>query len=63
MKRSQNKQEKKIVESFIKENYQRGIQQRHYMDGMIRGLIRNIGNNWKEIGDVRKEYRGKEYWK
>ena len=63
MKRSQNKQEKKIVESFIKENYQRDIQQRHCMDGMIRGLIRNIGNNWKEIGDVRKEYREKEYWK
>jgi len=28
---------------------------------MIRGLIRNIGNNWKKIGDVRKEYKEKEY--
>ena len=63
MKRSQNKQEKKIVESFIKENYQRDIQQRHCMDRMIRGLIRNIGNNWKKIGDVRKEYKEKEYQK
>jgi len=58
MERSQDRQEKKIVESFIEENYQGDIQQRHCIDGMIRGLIRNIGDNWKEIGDTGKEYKG-----
>jgi len=33
------------------------------MDGMIRGLIRNIGDDWKEIGDVEKKHRGEGYWK
>ena len=54
IERSQDGQEKKIIESFI-ENYQRGIQQRHCMDGIIRGLIRNIGDNWKEIGNIGKK--------
>jgi len=63
MERSQDRQEKKIVESFIEENYQRDIQQRHCIDGMIRGLIRNIGDNWKEIGDTGKEYKGEGHWK
>jgi len=27
------------------------------MDGIIRGLIRNIGDDWKEIGDVEKKQR------
>jgi len=32
---------------------------------MIRGLIRNIRDNWKEIGDIGKEYskEGEEHWK
>jgi len=25
------------------------------MDGIIRGLIRNIGDNWKEIGNIGKK--------
>ena len=33
------------------------------MDRTIRGLIRNIGDDWKEIRDVGKEYRGEEHWK
>jgi len=33
------------------------------MDGMIRGLIRNIGDNWKEIEDAGKEYKGEGHWK
>ena len=61
--KSQDKQEKKIIESFIEKNYQRGIQQRHYMDGMIRGLIRNIGDDQKEIGDIEKEHKRKRHWK
>jgi len=56
MERSQDRQEKKIVESFIEENYQGDIQQRHCIDGMIRGLIRNIG-------DTGKEYKGEGHWK
>jgi len=63
MERSQDRQEKKTIESFIKKNYQKGIQQRYYMDRTIRGLIRNIGDDWKEIRDVGKEYRGEEHWK
>jgi len=31
------------------------------MDGMIKGSIRNIGNNWKEIRDVGKKHKGEEY--
>jgi len=30
---------------------------------MIRGLIKNIRDNWKEIRDIGKEYRGEEHWK
>jgi len=30
---------------------------------MIKGSIRNIGDDWKEIGDVRKEHREEEYMK
>jgi len=60
IERSQDGQEKKIIESFI-ENYQRGIWQRYYMDGMIGDLIRNIGDNWKEIRNTGKEYRGEEH--
>jgi len=56
IERSQDGQEKKTVKSFIEENYQGGIQQRCCIDRMIRGLIRNIG-------DVGKKYREKEYWK
>jgi len=63
MERSQDRQEKKTIESFIEKNYQRGIQQRHCMDRTIRGLIRNIRDDWKEIRDVGKEYRGEEHWK
>ena len=63
MEKSQDRQEKKIVESFIEENYQGGIQQRHYMDGMIKDSIRNIRDNWKEIRDVGKKHRGEGYWK
>jgi len=33
------------------------------MDGMIRGLIRNIGDDWKEIEDVGKEHRVEGHWK
>jgi len=31
------------------------------MNGIIRGLIRNIGDNWKEIGDIEKEYKEEKY--
>jgi len=61
MERSQDKQEKKTIESFIEENYQRDIQQRCCIDGMIRGLIRNIGDDCKEIRDIGKEYKGEEH--
>ena len=35
------------------------------MDGIIGDLIRNIENNWKEIGDVGKEgnKKKKKYWR
>jgi len=32
------------------------------MNRIIRGLIRNIRDNWKEIGKIGKEYR-EEHWK
>ena len=40
IERNQDKQEQKTIE-----NYQGGIQQKCCMGRMIRGLIRNIGNN------------------
>jgi len=33
------------------------------MDGMIKGSIRNIGDDWKEIGDIRKEHKEEGYMK
>jgi len=65
IKRSQDRQRKKIIENSIEENYQKDIQQKHYTNGIIGDLIRSIGSNWKEIGDVRREYnkREKEHWK
>ena len=35
------------------------------MVGIIRSLIRNIGDDWKEIEDIKRKYnkRGEEYWK
>ena len=33
------------------------------MDGMIRGSIRNIGDDWKKIRDVGKEHKEEEYYK
>jgi len=65
IEKSQDKQEKKIIECFIEENYQKDIWQRHYIDGMIGDLIRSIGDNWKETRDIGREYnrRKKEHWK
>ena len=30
------------------------------MNGMIGDLIRSIGDNWKEIGDIGREYNKRE---
>jgi len=63
MKRSQDKQGKKIIKSFIEKNYQENIWQKHYINRMIENLIKSIRNNWKKIRDIRREYnrRKKEY--
>ena len=63
--KNQDEQEKKIIESFIEENYQEDIWQRCYMDRIIEDLIRNIRDNQKETGDIGREYnrREKEHWK
>ena len=35
------------------------------MVGIIKSLIRNIGDNWKEIRNIERKYNKKkeEYWK
>ena len=60
IEKSQDKQRKKIIKSFIEENYQKGIWQRYCMDGMIRDLIRNIGGDWKKIENIRRESNKKK---
>jgi len=40
-----------IREKFFLEN----SQQESYMDGMTRNMIGNIGIEWREIGENRKE--------
>jgi len=45
IERSQNEQERKIIESFIEGNYQKDIWQRHYIDGMTGDLIMSIGDD------------------
>jgi len=65
MERSQDRQGKKIIESFIEKDYQEDTWQRHCIDGMIGNLIRSIRADWKEIGDIGRECntRKKEHWK
>ena len=47
------------------ENYQDDLQQKGYLDGQIKGMTKNTGQGWKEIGDDGKEegQEGKEPWK
>jgi len=56
--REQGKEE--IVRKIEKENYWIGTQQRCYTDGTARGSIKNIGDNWKEIGTKGREKERKE---
>jgi len=37
------------------ENYQKGLQQENYSDGQTNSTTKNIGEDWREIGDSRKE--------
>ena len=37
------------------ENYQRDLQQKSCLDGQIKGMIKNIREGWKGIGDGRKK--------
>ena len=42
-------------EHLEEENYQEGLQQENYLDGQIKGIIKNIVQGQKGIGDNRKE--------
>jgi len=45
-------------------NYQEGLLQENYLDGQIRNMTKNTGEDWREIGDSRKKNDwGKEKWK
>ena len=52
-KMSGDKKEKK--EPSGGENYQEGLQQENYLDGQIRSMMRNTGQDQKGIGGDRKE--------
>ena len=46
------------------ENCQEDLRQENCSNGWIKGMIKNIGEGWKGIGDSRKEgNQGKEKWK
>ena len=36
------------------ENYQEDLQQESYLDGQTRDITKNIGEDWKGIGDDRR---------
>jgi len=40
-------------------SYQGNLWQKNYLDGRTKGIMKNIGRDWKEIGGDRKE-AGKE---
>ena len=42
-------------EHLEKENCQGDLQQENCLDGWIKGMIKNIGEGWKGIGDSGKE--------
>ena len=37
------------------ENYQDDLQQKDYLDGQIKDMMKNTGQGWKGIGDDGKE--------
>jgi len=39
-------------------SYQGNLQQKNYLDGWTKGMTKNIGQGWKEIGDGKE--KGKE---
>jgi len=47
------------------ENCQDDLQQKSYLGGQTNNMTRNIGEDWKEIGNNRKENKqeDKELWK
>jgi len=44
-----------MIKKIRRENCWVGIQQRYCMAGMTRDLMKNIGKDWKEIGENRRE--------
>jgi len=40
---------------FCRKNYQEGTWQKCYIDRITRSLTRNIGKDWKETGEDKKE--------
>ena len=38
-----------------KKNFQEDLWQENYLDSQTNGTTKNIGENWKEIGDSEKE--------
>ena len=46
-------------------SYQGDLQQKNYLDGQTKGMTKNIGQGWKEIGEDGKEEEkeGEEQWK
>ena len=49
----EDKKEKK--RSSKEKNYQKGLQQENYLDDQIRSIMRNTGQDQKEIGEDGKE--------
>jgi len=54
-KTSRGKKEKKIRVYLLEENYLVDLQQEDYLNSWIRDMIRNIGQDWKEIGGDGRE--------
>jgi len=49
-------QDKNAKKEYSEEkNCQEGLWQESYLDGWTRGMIKNIGEDWREIGDSGKK--------
>ena len=60
-----DRREKRTKEYLLEKNYQGGLQQGDCLDGQIRNIMRNTGQDQKGIGDARREDKqeAKKCWR
>jgi len=60
MAKLKEKKKKETIKKKGRENYRINIWQRCYTDGTTRDSTKNIGDNWEEIGENRREKEKEE---